>query len=104
MEKNESRKVYESREVKTYREMIEYSTKNYAENIAYTYKKDYTAKEVEYVEKTYEQVGKDVKAFSTLLLNKNLEEKEFNNEYIVYTYFNDKLYEQWLQQYTQLFK
>ena len=85
MEKNESRKVYESREVKTYREMIEYSTKNYAENIAYTYKKDYTAKEVEYVEKTYEQVGKDVKAFSTLLLNKNLEGKRIvligNNRY-----------------------
>lgn len=85
MAKNESRKVYESREVKTYREMIEYSTKNYAENIAYTYKKDYTAKEVEYVEKTYEQVGKDVKAFSTLLLNKNLEGKRVvligNNRY-----------------------
>lgn len=85
MAKNESRKVYESREVKTYREMIEYSTKNYAKNIAYTYKKDYTAKEVEYVEKTYEQVGKDVKAFSTLLLNKNLEGKRVvligNNRY-----------------------
>ena len=85
MEKNESRKVYESREVKTYREMIEYSTKNYAKNIAYTYKKDYTAKEVEYVERTYEQVGKDVKAFSTLLLNKNLEGKRVvligNNRY-----------------------
>lgn len=85
MAKNESRKVYESREVKTYREMIEYSTKNYAKNIAYTYKKDYTAKEIEYVEKTYEQVGKDVKAFSTLLLNKNLEGKRVvligNNRY-----------------------
>lgn len=85
MAKNESRKVYESREVKTYRKMIEYSTKNYAKNIAYTYKKDYTAKEVEYVEKTYEQVGKDVKAFSTLLLNKNLEGKRVvligNNRY-----------------------
>lgn len=85
MAKNESRKVYESREVRTYREMIEYSTKNYAKNIAYTYKKDYTAKEVEYVEKTYEQVGKDVKAFSTLLLNKNLEGKRVvligNNRY-----------------------
>jgi len=85
VEKNESRKVYESREVKTYREMIEYSTKNYAKNIAYTYKKDYTAKEIEYVEKTYEQVGKDVKAFSTLLLNKNLEGKRVvligNNRY-----------------------
>ena len=85
MEKNESRKVYESREVKTYREMIEYSTKNYAKNIAYIYKKDYTAKEVEYVEKTYEQVGKDIKAFSTLLLNKNLEGRRIaligNNRY-----------------------
>lgn len=85
MGENESRKVHKSREVKTYREMIEYSTKNYAENIAYTYKKDYTAKEIEYVEKTYEQVGKDVKAFSTLLLNKKLEGKRIvligNNRY-----------------------
>ena len=41
---NENRKVYNAREVKNYRKMVEYSCKNYAKNIAYKYKKDYTAK------------------------------------------------------------
>lgn len=41
---NENRKVYKARQVKNYREMVEYSCKNYAQNIAYKYKKDYTAK------------------------------------------------------------
>ena len=82
---NENRKVYEPRKVNNFREMVEYSTTNFKENIAYKYKKDYTAKKPEYIEKTYEQVGKDVKALSTLLLNKNLEGKRViligNNRY-----------------------
>ena len=43
---NENRKVYNAREVKNYRKMVEYSCKNYAKNIAYKYKKDYTARAV----------------------------------------------------------
>lgn len=82
---NENRKVYEPRKVNNFREMVEYSTTNFKENIAYKYKKDYTAKKPEYIEKTFEQVGKDVKALSTLLLNKNLEGKRViligNNRY-----------------------
>ena len=82
---NENRKVYKPRVVKNYREMIEYSVKNYANNVAYKYKKDGNLKNVEYVEKTYEQVGKDIKAFSTELLNKGLENKKIvligNNRY-----------------------
>ena len=35
---NENRKVYKARQVKNYREMVEYSCKNYAQNIAYKYK------------------------------------------------------------------
>ena len=69
---NENRKVYEARPVKNYREMVEYSCKNYAQNVAYKYKKDYTAKNIEYIEKKYEQVGKDIKAFGTGLLNLDL--------------------------------
>ncbi|OKZ77707.1 MAG: hypothetical protein BHW01_04110 [Clostridium sp. 27_14] len=69
---NENRKVYKARQVKNYREMVEYSCKNYAQNIAYKYKKDYTAKNIEYIEKKYEQVGKDIKAFGTGLLNLDL--------------------------------
>ena len=82
---NENRKVYEPRKVNNFREMVEYSTTNYKDNIAYKYKKDYTAKNPEYIEKTFEQVGKDVKALSTLLLNKKLEGKRViligNNRY-----------------------
>ena len=73
---NENRKVYESRPVKNYRELVEYSCTNYAENIAYKYKKDYTAKEVEYITKTYEQTGKDIKFLSTALLNLGLKNKK----------------------------
>ena len=47
MENNTKRKVYESRKVKDFRELVEYSTTHYADNIAYKYKKDYTAKNVE---------------------------------------------------------
>ena len=82
---NENRKVYEPRVVKNYREMIEYSVKHYAEKVAYKYKKNGDLKNVEYVEKTYEQVGKDIKAFATELLNKGLEDKKIvligNNRY-----------------------
>ena len=82
---NENRKVYEPRIIKNYREMIEYSVKNYSDKIAYKYKKNGDLKNVEYVEKTYEQVGKDIKAFSTALLDKGLEHKKIvligNNRY-----------------------
>ena len=82
---NENRKVYEPRIVKNYREMIEYSVKNYADKVAYKYKKNGDLKHVEYVEKTYAQVGNDIKAFATALLNQGLEHKKIvvigNNRY-----------------------
>lgn len=82
---NENRKVYQAREVKNYRELVDYSCTQYAQNIAYKYKKDHTAKEVQYIEKTYEQFGKDIKAISTGLLNLDLMGKRVvvigNNRY-----------------------
>ena len=82
---NEARKVYEPRIVKNYRDMISYSTEHYADRVAYKYKKNGNLKHVEYVEKTYAQVGKDIKAFATALLNKGLEQKKIvvigNNRY-----------------------
>lgn len=82
---NENRKVYQAREVKNYRELVDYSCTQYAQNTAYKYKKDHTAKEVEYIEKTYEQFGKDIKALSTGLLNLDLMGKRVvvigNNRY-----------------------
>ncbi len=56
-------------EFNNFREVLKYSTEKYKENIAYKYKKYKEAKPAEYIEKTYEQVGKDVKALSTALLN-----------------------------------
>lgn len=70
------RRVYDSRKVKDFRDLISYSTQKYAKNIAYKYKKDYTAKKPEYIEKTYEDVGKDIKAFGTGLLNLDLQKKK----------------------------
>lgn len=85
MEKNTNRKVYESRKVTNYRELVEYSCEQYADEIAYKYKKDYTAKPIEYISKTYKQVGKDIKALSTMLLSLGLKGKRVvligNNRY-----------------------
>ncbi len=82
---NENRRVYETRNVKDFREMIEYTVTKYPKNIAYKYKKDGNLKDVQYVEKTYEEVGNDIKALSTELLNRNLENKRIvvigNNRY-----------------------
>lgn len=57
--------------VHNFRELVENSGSLYGENVAYKYKKDYTAKVPEYIEKTYNQTVSDVKAFSTALLNLN---------------------------------
>ena len=82
---NENRMVYKPRIVKNYREMVEYSVKNFADKVAYKYKKDGNLKNIQYVEKTYKQVGEDIKAFSTELLDKGLKEKKIvligNNRY-----------------------
>lgn len=82
---NENRSVYEPRNVKDFREMIKYTVTKYPKNIAYKYKKDGNLKNVQYVEKTYEEVGNDIKALSTELLNRNLENKRIvvigNNRY-----------------------
>ena len=43
--------------------------KNYANNIAYKYKENLEEKPTKYIEKTYSQVVKDVKALSTALLD-----------------------------------
>ena len=82
---NENRKVYEPRVVKNFREMIEYSVKNYANNVAYKYKKDGDLKNVQYIEKTYNEVGEDIKSLATELLSRGLEKKKIvligNNRY-----------------------
>ncbi len=74
--KKESRVVYKDvQKIKNYRELLKRAEKNYAKNVAYKYKKDPTKKEPEYVEKTYEDVCKNVKAVGTKLLDMKLEKK-----------------------------
>ena len=85
MKGRESRKVHQVQEIKSFRELLEKIEKEYANNIAFKYKKDPTAKEPEYIEKTYQQFTKDIKALSTGLLSLGLENKRVvvvgNNRY-----------------------
>lgn len=59
-------------EKNNFKEILKYATEQYKNKIAYKYKKDYTAKDVEYIEKTYEQVNKDVISLSTALIKSGL--------------------------------
>lgn len=70
------RKVYEVQNLNNFRELLEMIENKYANNIAYQYKKDITAKEPEYVEITYRQYVEDIKALSTALLEMGLENKK----------------------------
>ena len=58
-----------------YREILEYAKKNYSNNIAYKYKKNPEEKPAKYVEKTYNETIKDVKALATALLKRGLANK-----------------------------
>ena len=57
------------KQLNNYKELVEYSTKTYKNNIAYKWKKNPDAKEPKYISKTYAQVGKDIKALGTALIN-----------------------------------
>lgn len=70
------RKVYEVQNLNNFRELLEMIENKYANNIAYQYKKDITAKEPEYIEITYRQYVEDIKALSTALLEMGLENKK----------------------------
>ena len=55
-----------SRRLKDYKDLVNYSISNYADKIAYKYKENPTDKEI--IEKTYKQAGKDIKALATAFL------------------------------------
>ncbi len=59
-------------EMKNFREVLEYSAINHADNVAYKYKKSLEEKPVQYIEKKYSQVKEDVKALGTALINHKL--------------------------------
>ena len=52
-----------------FREVLDNSCKRYKNNVAYVWKKSLDETPVKYIEKTYDQVGKDVKNLSKSLLN-----------------------------------
>ena len=76
MDEIKPRKVHEAQIVNDYRELLKMVKEKYSKNIAYKYKKDYTAKEPEYIEVTYEKYIEDVKALSTGLLSLEKEGKK----------------------------
>ena len=56
-----SRAVHESREINNYRELLNYSVENYADNIAYKYKVNPTDKII--IEKNIKKLEKMLKHF-----------------------------------------
>ena len=68
MEGTKKRAVYKKEPVYSFKELLKMVDLKYSNNVAYKYKKEVTSKNPEYVEKTYHQYTKDVKALSTSLL------------------------------------
>ena len=85
MEERENRKVHQVQEIKSFRELLKKMEKEYGKNTAFKYKKEPSAKEPQYIEKTYQEFVNDIKALSTGLLNMGLENKRVivvsNNRY-----------------------
>ena len=77
MPNKKSRIVYQNMpEVKNYRDLLARAQQNFADNIAYKFKKDYTKKDPEYISKTYQNTIDDVKSIGTKLLSLGLEGKK----------------------------
>lgn len=65
-------KIINQLELNNFKELIDYSTKKYKNNVAYKYK---TSDKQKIIEKTYKNVGDDVRAFSNALLVRGLNDK-----------------------------
>lgn len=65
------RRVYKSRRINNFRELVQYSTKNYENHIAYKYKNKPTDKEI--IKKTYKDAENDIRTFGTAMINKGAE-------------------------------
>lgn len=74
--KEQKNKIYPEVHVDNFREFLDHTTKQFADRIAFSYKKDMAAKNPEYVHVTYKKHYEDVKAFSTKLLSMGLEGKK----------------------------
>lgn len=73
--KAQKNKIYPEVHVDNFREFLDHTTQEFSDKIAFSYKKDATAKNPEYVNVTYKKHHEDVKAFSTKLLSMGLEGK-----------------------------
>lgn len=67
--KTVDRRVYKSRKINNFRELVFYSINNYENNIAYKYKNK--PSDTEIITKTYKEAGEDIKTFGTALLNRD---------------------------------
>ena len=56
-------------QLNTYKDLLEFSCNRFKNNVAYKYHENREEKNSKIIEKTYEETGKDIKAFSTALLN-----------------------------------
>ena len=73
--KEQKNKIYPEVHVDNFREFLEHTTNKFSDKVAFSYKKDVTSKNPEYVHVTYKKHYEDVKAFSTKLLSMGLEGK-----------------------------
>ena len=62
--------------IENFKELVEISTNRYTNSVAYEYKKDFKSGDNEIIKKTYQNVGNDVKALATALLNKGFSKKK----------------------------
>lgn len=85
MKNEKSRVVYQTEEIKDFRELIARTVKKYPDKIAYKYKIRKSKEEIEYVNKTYSEFKLDIEAVSTKLLKLGLKGKKValigNNRY-----------------------
>lgn len=73
--KPQKNKIYPEIHVDNFREFLEHTTKQFASRIAFSYKKEATSKNPEYINITFQKHHEDVKAFSTKLLAMGLKGK-----------------------------
>lgn len=66
--KKNDRRVYKSRRIKNFRELVSYSVEHFGDHIAYKYKNKPSDKII--IQKTYKQAGNDIKAFGSEMLNR----------------------------------
>lgn len=66
--KKNDRRVYKSRKINNFRELVSYSVEHYGDHIAYKYKNKPSDKII--IQKTYKQAGNDIKAFGSEMLNR----------------------------------